>query len=91
MKRKLAIAWLALTGLVLAFVIIAWLVLPTGEPFWHLAKSITADIALMTPAIRYLRDERERREINRDKERELEEADRRLDEIEKLIRERNER
>ena len=89
MKRKLAITWLVLVGLTVGFLVIGWLFLPghAGEPFWQMAKGATAGIALMMPAVRYLRNERDRRELNRAKELELEEADRRLDAIEKAIKE----
>ena len=48
--------WAALCGLTVAFLVIGWMVLPTGEPFWMMAKGATAGIAIMAPAIRYLRN-----------------------------------
>ena len=56
-----------------------WLVLPTGEPFWQLAKGLTAAVALASPAVRYLR----RTPADRRKLREMEDVDKRLDEIER--------
>jgi len=56
MKRNLVITWLVLTAGVGLFLVIGWFVLPTGLPFWRMAKGLTCDIALMSPAIRYLRN-----------------------------------
>ena len=55
MRRKIAVGWLALTGLAGLFLLAVWLTQPTGDPFWALAKALTADFALASPAIRYLR------------------------------------
>jgi len=78
-KRRLAIGWLVLVGLAIGFISIGWLVIPTGEPFWQMAKGVTAGIALMSPAIAYLR----RTPADRAKLRELKDVDKRLDEIER--------
>jgi hypothetical protein len=56
MKRKIAWAWLALCVAAGLFVAIGWLVLPTGEPFWRVAKGLTADIALIGYSVRYIRN-----------------------------------
>lgn len=68
--------WAALCGLTVAFLIIGWLIL-RPEPFWLMAKGATAGIAIMMPAIRYLR----RTQADRDKLRELRDIDRKLDQI----------
>lgn len=78
-KRRLAIGWLVLTGLAGLFLIVGWLTLATGETFWMMAKALSADIAMASPAIRYLR----RTPADRRKLRELEETDRKLDAIER--------
>lgn len=78
-KRKAAISWLVLIGLVAGFLLVGWLVLPTGEPFWQMAKGLTAAVAVASPAIRYLR----RTPADRRKLRELKDVDKRLDEIER--------
>jgi hypothetical protein len=69
--------WAALCGLTVAFLVIGWMVLPTGEPFWMMAKGATAGIAIMLPAVRYLR----RTPADREKLRELRDIDRKLDQI----------
>jgi len=78
-KRRLAIAWLVLLGLTVGFLVIGWLTIPTGEPFWMMAKGVSAGIALASPAIAYLR----RTPADRAKLRELKDVDKRLDEIER--------
>lgn len=58
MKRKLAIAWLALTGLTALFVIGAWLLssdIRHAYTFWEMARAASVDFAIMAPAIRHLR------------------------------------
>jgi len=58
MRRAGAIAWLALTGLAALVLLVGWLVSPAIRhqiPFGHLARALTYDIAIMAPAIRYLR------------------------------------
>jgi hypothetical protein len=69
--------WAALCGLTVAFLVIGWMVLPTGEPFWAMAKGVTAGVAVMMPAVRYLR----RTPADRRKLRELRDIDRKLDSI----------
>lgn len=59
MKRAGAIAWLALTGLAALFLVTVWLFSSSVRhhyPFHQLAKALTSDIAIMAPAIRYLRN-----------------------------------
>ena len=77
-KRRLAIGWLILLSLTVGFVVIAWLTLPTGEPFWNMARGAMGGIALMSPAIQYLR----RTPADRARLRELKETDKQLDAIE---------
>jgi hypothetical protein len=68
MKRKIVrtIIWIWLIVCVGAglFVLIGWLTIPTGEPFWRMAKGLTADVALITASVRYLQTHpRTRKEI----------------------------
>lgn len=78
-KRRAAISWLVLIGLVAGFLLVGWLVLPTGEPFWRMARGLTAAVAVASPAVQYLR----RTPADRKKLRELKDVDKRLDEIER--------
>jgi hypothetical protein len=79
-KRKIAIGWLILTGATALFLIVGYFILwPEEDPFWQVARAFATDIALMSPAIRYLR----RTPADRRKLRELRETDQRLDAIER--------
>ena len=71
--------WAALCGLTVAFIVIGWLTLPTGDSFWAMSRAATVGVTLMMPAVRYLR----RTPADREKLRELKEVDKRLDEIER--------
>jgi hypothetical protein len=76
-KRKLAMVWAALCGLTVAFLVIVWFTLPTGDSFWAMAKAATVGVTLMMPAVRYL----QRTPADREKLRELRDIDRKLDQI----------
>jgi hypothetical protein len=77
--RWTAIGWLVLLGITGAFLLVGWMVLPTGEPFWQLAKALTTEVALAAPAVRYLR----RTPADRKAIKNLKEMDRFLDEYER--------
>jgi hypothetical protein len=56
MKRKIAIGWIAVWGLMAAFLLIGWFFIPhAGIPFWRMVSGASSGLYLAGRGVRYLR------------------------------------